>query len=212
MCFEAARNTTVIAAVPRLGNSTISLSSSDAVDKPTQDSNDEEEDNDVLGDDKTPSNFSIAAALAAAACTSRGLSEAGRGSSAASSGKLSVADAPLILNFATPSSTNKPSAINKPKKPISQPPKTLLSFDEDEDESLMYRYGSDLHRLDGEGRLMVAGDALIQLYHNFISDFETKINLLKLAQFVVIVSRQYSEKEAASLLFLLLSLSRISYC
>ncbi|XP_015574512.1 26S proteasome non-ATPase regulatory subunit 13 homolog A [Ricinus communis] len=42
-----------------------------------------------------------------------------------------------------------------------------------------------------------AGDALIQLYHNFISDFETKINLLKLAHFAVIVSRQYKEKEAA---------------
>ncbi|KAI4314532.1 hypothetical protein L6164_027431 [Bauhinia variegata] len=42
-----------------------------------------------------------------------------------------------------------------------------------------------------------AGDALIQLYHNFIRDFETKINLLKLAHFAVIVSRQYSEKEAA---------------
>ncbi|KAK9156183.1 hypothetical protein Sjap_003663 [Stephania japonica] len=41
------------------------------------------------------------------------------------------------------------------------------------------------------------GDALIQLYHNFIADFETKINLLKLAQFAVKVSRQYSEKEAA---------------
>ncbi|KAL3624474.1 hypothetical protein CASFOL_031142 [Castilleja foliolosa] len=38
-------------------------------------------------------------------------------------------------NFATPSSTNKPSAINKPKKPIPQPPKTLLSFADDEDES-----------------------------------------------------------------------------
>ena len=35
------------------------------------------------------------------------------------------------------------------------------------------------------------------LYHNFITDFETKINLLKLAHFAVIVSRQYSEKEAA---------------
>ena len=35
------------------------------------------------------------------------------------------------------------------------------------------------------------------MYHNFITDFETKINLLKLAQFAVIVSRQYSEKEAA---------------
>ena len=42
-----------------------------------------------------------------------------------------------------------------------------------------------------------AGDALIQLYHNFIPDFETTINLLKLAHFAVIVSRQYSEKEAA---------------
>lgn len=42
-----------------------------------------------------------------------------------------------------------------------------------------------------------AGDALIQLYHNFITDFETKINLLKLAHFAVMVSRQYSEKEAA---------------
>lgn len=42
-----------------------------------------------------------------------------------------------------------------------------------------------------------AGDTLIQLYHNFITDFETKINLLKLAHFAVIVSKQYSEKEAA---------------
>ncbi|KAG0492042.1 hypothetical protein HPP92_005123 [Vanilla planifolia] len=42
-----------------------------------------------------------------------------------------------------------------------------------------------------------AGDVLIQLYHNFITDFETKINLLKLAHFAVIVSRQYAEKEAA---------------
>ncbi|MBA0740950.1 hypothetical protein Gogos_014132 [Gossypium gossypioides] len=42
-----------------------------------------------------------------------------------------------------------------------------------------------------------AGDALIKLYHNFITDFETKINLLNLAHFAVIVSRQYSEKEAA---------------
>ncbi|KAF5936467.1 hypothetical protein HYC85_027596 [Camellia sinensis] len=36
-----------------------------------------------------------------------------------------------------------------------------------------------------------------ELYHNFITDFETKINLLKLAHFVVIVSRQYPEKEAS---------------
>ncbi|XP_076925052.1 26S proteasome non-ATPase regulatory subunit 13 homolog B-like [Bidens hawaiensis] len=42
-----------------------------------------------------------------------------------------------------------------------------------------------------------AGDALIQLYQNFITDFETKINLLKLAHFAVIVSRQYSEKVVA---------------
>lgn len=42
-----------------------------------------------------------------------------------------------------------------------------------------------------------SGDGLIQLYHNFISDFETKINLLKLAQFAVVVSRQYREKDAA---------------
>ncbi|ERN15530.1 26S proteasome non-ATPase regulatory subunit 13 homolog A [Amborella trichopoda] len=45
--------------------------------------------------------------------------------------------------------------------------------------------------------VLQAGDTLIQLYHNFITDFETKINLLKLAHFAVIVSRQYSEKEAA---------------
>ena len=45
--------------------------------------------------------------------------------------------------------------------------------------------------------VLQAGDALIQLYHNFITDFETKINLLKLAHFAVIVSRQYVEKEAA---------------
>ncbi|GMH09170.1 hypothetical protein Nepgr_011010 [Nepenthes gracilis] len=44
---------------------------------------------------------------------------------------------------------------------------------------------------------LTAGDALIQLYHNFITDFESKINLLKLAHFAVIVSRQYAEKEEA---------------
>ncbi|AES95660.1 putative proteasome component (PCI) domain-containing protein [Medicago truncatula] len=42
-----------------------------------------------------------------------------------------------------------------------------------------------------------AGDAIIQLYNNFITDFETKINLLKLAHFAVMVSRRYAEKEAA---------------
>ncbi|XP_008805479.1 26S proteasome non-ATPase regulatory subunit 13 homolog B-like [Phoenix dactylifera] len=41
------------------------------------------------------------------------------------------------------------------------------------------------------------GDTLIQLYHNFITDFETKINLLKLAHFAVVVSRQYTERETA---------------
>ncbi|KAJ7551240.1 hypothetical protein O6H91_06G006400 [Diphasiastrum complanatum] len=45
--------------------------------------------------------------------------------------------------------------------------------------------------------VLQAGDALIQLYHNFISEFESKINLLKLAHFTVIVSRQYVEKEVA---------------
>ncbi|KAL0293640.1 UNVERIFIED_CONTAM: 26S proteasome non-ATPase regulatory subunitA, partial [Sesamum angustifolium] len=34
-------------------------------------------------------------------------------------------------------------------------------------------------------------------YHNFITDFCDKIIFLKLAHFAVIVSRQYSEKEAA---------------
>lgn len=42
-----------------------------------------------------------------------------------------------------------------------------------------------------------AGDTLIELYQNFITDFETKINLLKLAHFAVIISRQYSDKESA---------------
>ncbi|KAI3853654.1 hypothetical protein MKW98_025171 [Papaver atlanticum] len=42
-----------------------------------------------------------------------------------------------------------------------------------------------------------AGDTLMQLYHNFITEFETKISVLKLAHFAVIVSRQYAEKEAA---------------
>lgn len=41
-----------------------------------------------------------------------------------------------------------------------------------------------------------AGDALIQLYNHFISDFETKINLLKFAHFTVVVSRQYLDKDA----------------
>ncbi|KAJ8470744.1 hypothetical protein OPV22_025087 [Ensete ventricosum] len=41
------------------------------------------------------------------------------------------------------------------------------------------------------------GDSLIQLYHNFIAEFETKISLLKFAHFAVVVSHQYSEKQAA---------------
>lgn len=41
------------------------------------------------------------------------------------------------------------------------------------------------------------GDALIQLYHNFMADFETKIILLKLALFSVFVSCQCIEREAA---------------
>ncbi|XP_037474264.1 26S proteasome non-ATPase regulatory subunit 13 homolog B-like [Triticum dicoccoides] len=40
------------------------------------------------------------------------------------------------------------------------------------------------------------GDALIQLYTHFISDFERKINLLKFAHFAVVVSRQYSDNDA----------------
>lgn len=45
--------------------------------------------------------------------------------------------------------------------------------------------------------ILQAGDLLIQLYHSFISDFDTKINLLKLAHFAVIVSRQYAGKDMA---------------
>eukprot|EP00898_Chlorokybus_atmophyticus_P000432 jgi/Chlat1/138/Chrsp1S00227 len=44
---------------------------------------------------------------------------------------------------------------------------------------------------------MKEGDALIRLYQNFISDFELKLNLLKVAQLAVVVSRQYSEPESA---------------
>lgn len=44
--------------------------------------------------------------------------------------------------------------------------------------------------------LVQAGDALIQLYNHFISDFETKINLLKFAHFTVVISRQYLDKDA----------------
>ena len=44
---------------------------------------------------------------------------------------------------------------------------------------------------------MQTGDTLIQLYHNFITDFETNINLLKLAHLSVIVSRQYQDRDSA---------------
>lgn len=52
-------------------------------------------------EDDRESNFSIAAAFAAAAWTSRGLSDAGRGSDPASSGKFNIADVPLMLKAAT---------------------------------------------------------------------------------------------------------------
>lgn len=74
----------------------------------TKDDNEEDEDKvsddcDVLVsfDDERASNFSIAAALAAAAWTSRGLSDAGRGRDPASSGKFSIAEVPLMLKAAT---------------------------------------------------------------------------------------------------------------
>ncbi|KAL7150774.1 hypothetical protein ABFS83_05G135900 [Erythranthe nasuta] len=93
---------------PKLGSWTISLSSSsDSVDRSTEetrdDSDEEEEDDEVVVvvDDGKSSNFSIAAAFEAAAWTSRGLRETGRGRAAASSGKLSVAEAPLMLRAAT---------------------------------------------------------------------------------------------------------------
>ncbi|XP_019253701.1 PREDICTED: 26S proteasome non-ATPase regulatory subunit 13 homolog B-like isoform X2 [Nicotiana attenuata] len=45
--------------------------------------------------------------------------------------------------------------------------------------------------------LAMADDSLIELYHEFITDFEIKSNFLKLAHFAVNASQQYSEKEAA---------------
>lgn len=64
---------------------------------------DDEGDVDDVGDgeDDRESNFSMAAAFAAAAWTSRGLSDAGRGSDPASSGKFNIADVPLMLKAAT---------------------------------------------------------------------------------------------------------------
>jgi hypothetical protein len=43
--------------------------------------------------------------------------------------------------------------------------------------------------------LVQAGDALIELYNHFISDFETKINLLKFAHFTIVISCQYLDND-----------------
>ncbi|KAK3015955.1 hypothetical protein RJ639_007332 [Escallonia herrerae] len=65
------------------------------------DDNEDKDDKLVEGDVVWGSNLSIAAALAAAACTSRGETESGRGNDPASSGKLRIAEFPLMLNAAT---------------------------------------------------------------------------------------------------------------
>ncbi|KAK3019909.1 hypothetical protein RJ639_004004 [Escallonia herrerae] len=67
----------------------------------TNDDNEDEDDKLGVGDVVWGSNLSIAAALAAAACTSRGETESGRGNDPASSGKLRIAEFPLMLNAAT---------------------------------------------------------------------------------------------------------------
>lgn len=88
----------------------ISLNSSDVVERSVAETRDdnEEEDDKVLDEDGeevewvvNKSNSFIAAALAAAAWTSRGLRETGRGSDPESSGKLSMTELPLMLNAAT---------------------------------------------------------------------------------------------------------------
>ncbi|WVZ15510.1 hypothetical protein V8G54_013076 [Vigna mungo] len=56
---------------------------------------------------------SMEAALAAAACTSRGELEAGRGSEAASSGKLRMAEEPFIVSAATSCARAAISAVAK---------------------------------------------------------------------------------------------------
>ncbi|GBG73033.1 hypothetical protein CBR_g12752 [Chara braunii] len=48
-----------------------------------------------------------------------------------------------------------------------------------------------------DSRVAKDGELLKELYHNFIVDFETRINPLKLAHFAVIVSNQYKEREVA---------------
>lgn len=103
--------------VPRLGSSTISLSSS-GVDASEVDIREDMEDDDVMAiddddedgdgdgnddedDDDDGLRCSIEAAFAAAAWTSRGEEEAGRGKEEASSGKLRMAELPLMLKAAT---------------------------------------------------------------------------------------------------------------
>lgn len=106
---------------PKLGNSTISHSSSSSEEQvadnsiaETKDDREDDEDKVNEGDavvpedgevdddgDEKSSNLSMAAAFAAAAWTSRGLRDDGRGSDPASSGKLSIADVPLMLRAAT---------------------------------------------------------------------------------------------------------------
>lgn len=85
----------------RLGSSTISLNSSDAVDRSVEDANDDNDDDEEDEEDDGESKLSMAAALAAAAWTSRGASETGRGRAAASWGKLRIAELPLMLSAAT---------------------------------------------------------------------------------------------------------------
>lgn len=107
--------------VSRLGNSTISLSSS-GVDTSLDDDDDVEGEGDdvevevevvedvvVLGMSKS----TIEAALEAAAWTSRGELEAGRGSDPASSGKLRMAELPLMLKAATSWARAAISAVEK---------------------------------------------------------------------------------------------------
>ncbi|KAL3634679.1 hypothetical protein CASFOL_021733 [Castilleja foliolosa] len=71
--------------------------------RPRSNFTDDEDDSvlELAAGDKTGSNFSIDAAFAAEAWTSRGLREAGRGRTATSSGKLSVVEGPLMLSAAT---------------------------------------------------------------------------------------------------------------
>lgn len=67
----------------------------------------------AAGDGGVSGGASIAAAFAAAACTSRGEFEAGRGSKAASSGKLRMAEEPFIVSAATSCARAAISAVAK---------------------------------------------------------------------------------------------------